>query len=91
MGLYDTLYPKEGGKEFGHVIFEELSPFISVEINELPPVSVEQNKLHIISVKQKETIVNLIQHMPINLAQEEIKGCRKKALNTPNLQKLKKS
>ena len=62
MGLYYALDTKEGGKEFGHAMFEELLP-ISAEQNEIPPTS----------LKQKEICLNEIQHVPIKLDQEEIK------------------
>ena len=26
MGLYEMIDPEEGGKEFGHLMYEELSP-----------------------------------------------------------------
>ena len=51
MGLYGTLEQKEGEKELGCVMFEELS-LISGEQNELPPFSLKYNEL----------IVNEIQH-----------------------------
>ena len=64
MGLYDALDIEEGGKEFGHIVFEGITP-VFVEQNKLP--SIQQNRIKIRINKIK------IKHLSVKLHQEQSK------------------
>ena len=50
VGLYDTLVPEEGGKEFGYIMFKD-SPHMSMEQNE-PTVNQVQHVPIIKNIKK---------------------------------------